>query len=329
MAFGRDSDQVEVQSKAVVNATGAWSEHLSGNTKTRGQKIVKNLPDIRRLRGSHLIFPAEKLPVNRAISIWHPKDKRPVFTFPWEGVTVVGTTDVDFNKQMVTDPCISNKEVEYLIDAVRFTFPSLDLDAEDIQSTFSGIRSVVDTGKKEPSKESREHFLRFENGLLTIGGGKLTTFRLMAKQAMILLIKKIPDLMDRNSPPPTSISINPELQSEIPIDQKSKLRLLGRYGIDVPEIIEISDPSELSFIGSTPNLWVEIRWAARAEGVVHLEDLLLRRVRLGNVLPSGGMEVIERIKQIVIKELDWGEELWEKELRNYKLLLEESYSIES
>lgn len=329
MASVRDSDQAEVQSRAVVNATGAWSEHLSGNSKTRGQKIVKNLPDIRRLRGSHLIFPAEKLPVNRAISIWHPKDKRPVFTFPWEGVTVVGTTDVDFNKQMVTDPCISNKEVEYLVDAVRFTFPSLDLNAEDIQSTFSGIRSVVDTGKKEPSKESREHFLRFENGLLTIGGGKLTTFRLMAKQAINLLIKKIPDLKDRNSPPPKSISINPELQSEIPIDQKSKLRLLGRYGIDAPEIIEISDPSELSFIGSTPNLWVEIRWAARAEGVVHLEDLLLRRVRLGNVLPSGGMEVIERIKQIVIKELDWGEELWEKELRNYKLLLEESYSIES
>jgi glycerol-3-phosphate dehydrogenase len=316
------SRQAEIRSKAVVNATGAWTDHLMGVSN----KILKNLPKIRRLRGSHLIFPADKLPINRAISIWHPNDKRPVFTIPWEGVTIVGTTDIDCIEHTVTDPCISSEEVEYLLDAIRFTFPSLNLGAENIQSTFSGIRSVIDTGRRDPSKESREHFIRFENGLLTIGGGKLTTFRLMARQAIKLLRKNIPDLQFKKTISTTSTSIDPPLLSEAPIDQKTKIRLAGRYGLEAAERITNSDPSELTSIGSSPNLWAEIRWAARAEGIVHLEDLLLRRVRLGILLPAGGIEVIGKIKKIVKEELGWNENRWEMEFRNYKLLLERSYS---
>lgn len=318
------SRQVEIKSKVVINATGAWMEHLSG---TNRNLFPKNLPKIRRLRGSHLVFAAEKLPVNRAISIWHPKDKRPVFTFPWESVSVIGTTDVDYCDQMMTDPCISNQEVEYLLDAVRFTFPSLDLDIDDVQSTFSGIRSVVDTGKKNPSQESREHFIRFENGLMVIGGGKLTTFQLMASQALNLIKREIPELEYRKAVSNTSASVDPSFLSEAPIDPRTKLRLLGRYGNVAAEVIANCDPSEFSFVRSSPNLWVELRWAAQSEGIVHLEDLLLRRVRLGTLLPNGGIEVIERIKAIVKQEMGWDENLWEMELRDYKVLLEKSYSM--
>jgi glycerol-3-phosphate dehydrogenase len=96
--------------------------------------------------------------------------------------------------------------------------------------------------------------------------------------------------------------------------------------LEAAERITNSDPSELTSIGSSPNLWAEIRWAARAEGIVHLEDLLLRRVRLGILLPAGGIEVIGKIKKIVKEELGWNENRWEMEFRNYKLLLERSYS---
>ena len=173
---------------------------------------------------------------------------------------------------------------------------------------------------------TNDHYERFENGLLTIGGGKLTTFRLMARQAIKLLRKNIPGLQFKKTISTTSTSVDPPLLSEAPIDQKTKIRLAGRYGLEAAERITNSDPSELTSIGSSPNLWAEIRWAARAEGIVHLEDLLLRRVRLGILLPAGGIEVIGKIKKIVKEELGWNENRWEMEFRNYKLLLERSYS---
>jgi glycerol-3-phosphate dehydrogenase len=329
MAPVKHSRQAEITSKAVINATGAWTDQLHWNTGKNSQKALKNLPDIRQLRGSHLVFSAEKVPVNRAISIWHPRDKRPVFIFPWEGVTVVGTTDVDYREKIVTDPCISNEEVEYLLEIVRFTFPTLNLSQEDILSTFSGIRSVVDTGRKDPSKESREHFLCFEDGLLTIAGGKLTTFRLMARQALNLIIKKIPGLEFRNTAQLPSVSPNTEIFVNTPIDSKTKLRLLGRYGSEAVDIMEKTDPSDFAVAGSYPHLWTEVRWAARAEGVIHLEDLLLRRVRFGNLLPNGGLKLKNKIKEIVQGELGWNDRLWDEELLKYKLLLESSYSVKS
>jgi glycerol-3-phosphate dehydrogenase len=327
MAPGGKSRQAELHSKAVINATGAWIDQLFENTKNKNRVMSKDLPGIRRLRGSHLVFPKEKLPVNRAVSTWHPLDKRPVFTFPWEGVTVVGTTDVDFDEHMVTDPCISPDEVGYLLDFVRFSFPSLNLCAEDIQVTFSGIRSVVDTGRRDPSQESREHFLHFEDGLLTIAGGKLTTFRLMAVQALNLLRKYVPELNIEQKLPSNNVSLDPNELIKIPVDSRTKLRLLGRYGKDAAKFMANVDPKELISVESSVSLWAEVRWAARTEGIVHLEDLLLRRVRLGILLPCGGLKVINRIKQILIEELGWDDLLWEEELRRYKLLLDTSYSI--
>jgi glycerol-3-phosphate dehydrogenase len=317
----------EVKTKAVINATGAWADSFLQSTKPLFWKKQIKPHEIRRLRGSHLVFPSSKLPVSRAISIWHPRDKRPVFTFPWEGVTLVGTTDVDYLEQMETNPCISQAEVEYLLEVVQHTFPSLQLGIADVQSTFSGIRSVVDTGKSDPSKESREHILWYDNGLLTITGGKLTTFRLMAKQALNLLEKKNPQLhfrQDTTSPE----DIKPRMSlSNAPIEARAAIRLIGRYGSEAAEIVEIADSSEFTPIESSQNLWAEIRWAARTEGIVHLEDLLLRRVRLGIVLPGCGLTAIHRIKNIVQQELGWTDERWDEEICNYKRLIEESYSV--
>jgi glycerol-3-phosphate dehydrogenase len=201
--------------------------------------------------------------------------------------------------------------------AVQDAFPSLDLREKDIQATFSGIRSVVDTGKQDPSKESREHALWWEDGLLTITGGKLTTFRLMARQALksisnLLTIKyggtKNHQLL--NTPPWDEMSqanISPDL----------RLRILGRYGIDAIDIINSSIPAELTTISNLPVLWSELRWAARSEGVVHLDDLLLRRVRLGLLLPDGGIHYLDRIQSIVQEELGWNNSRWAAEVQRY------------
>ncbi|GAG77408.1 unnamed protein product, partial [marine sediment metagenome] len=268
----------EVNSTTVVNATGAWTDEvrnmaIKSNGKKQGEK-----PQIRRLRGSHLVFPSQKLPLNRAVSIWHPRDKRPVFTFPWEGVTVIGTTDVDHTSVMETNPSISQFEADYLLEAIGYTFPSINLGSGDVQSTFSGIRAVIATGKTDPSKESREHMLWYEDGLLTITGGKLTTFRIMAHEALNILKKSINKLRDIQPKGPMLKSPDLDLFNEILLNKQAQLRLIGRHGQDSETLIKSADPSDLVPIGSSLNLWSELRWAARAEGIVHLEDLLLRRV---------------------------------------------------
>ncbi len=154
---GESDREAEVRARAVINAAGVWADQL------RGQ--VGRTPRLRPLRGSHLVFQASRLPLTRAVTFLHPRDGRPVFVLPWEGAVIYGTTDVDQGQNLVTDPAISSAEAEYLMDGLRFVFPGLELTFDDVIATFAGIRPVVDTGKANPSKESREHVLWEENGL--------------------------------------------------------------------------------------------------------------------------------------------------------------------
>jgi len=313
----------EVKGKAVINASGVWAEEVNSldpGPTLRGLKL-------RRLRGSHLVFPFEKLPLTRAISIWHPIDRRPVFAFPWEGVTVVGTTDVDSKSRPESDPRISEDEFEYLLDFVKFSFPGLDLTHLDVQSTFSGLRAVVDTGKSDPSKESREHILNYDKGLLTVAGGKLTTFQLMANQALDILGKNNPRFPSMNKNLPKVEAPGIKLFVKTPIDTRQGVRLIGRYGNEVESMIREIDFEEFNPVSTSINLWAELRWAARAEGIIHLDDLLLRRVRLGNLLPDAGLSVMHQIKDIITEELGWSEKRWIAEFQQYTQLIRHSYSI--
>jgi glycerol-3-phosphate dehydrogenase len=311
---------VEIFAPLVINATGAWADEL--RIQAGGQ------PRLRKLRGSHLLFPRHKFPLTRAISLYHPKDGRPVFAFPWEGVTLLGTTDVDHSADLHTDPAISQAEAEYLLDAVQFAFPALQLSLADVQTTFSGVRAVVNTGKADPSKESREFVLWNENGLLTITGGKLTTFRRMAHRALEAGRPLLPgnphfdpDLPVLDSPPSEALA-------ETPLDRAARLRLFGRYGADSPQLVAAAKEGELTPIESLTALWAELRWSARCEGVIHLDDLLLRRVRLGLLLPQGAIPWLPRIRSIVQPELGWNDERWEREVEAYTHLWKTSYSLE-
>src|SRR3989304_10533253 len=110
---------IEVKAPIVISATGAWADHLRAR--------VDAPPRLRQLRGSHLIFPWLKFPIKQTVSFAHPIDHRPVFAFPWEGVTFFGTTDVDHGPAVPTDPHISATEVEYLLEAVSHAFAPLQL----------------------------------------------------------------------------------------------------------------------------------------------------------------------------------------------------------
>ena len=316
---GATERETEVFAKVVINATGAWADELRGE--------IERKPRLRPLRGSHLVLPFHRLPLTRSISFLHPRDGRPVFALPWEGAVIFGTTDVDHGSDLQTDPSISPTEAEYLLAGLQFVFPEQELTSEDVVATYSGLRPVVNTGKANPSKESREHAIWDEDGLLTVSGGKLTTFRIMARDALKAVRKRLghipfdPDTLVLDAIPPEAESAFAETK----LSPSQQLRLLARYGIQVAPPL-LADTSH-EIIPNTPYLWAELRQAARAEGVVHLDDLLLRRVRLGLLTPNGGMDLLPRIRALVQPELGWDDLRWEKEARDYAELWNRSYGL--
>jgi len=310
---------VEIYAKVVINATGAWADELRGQVDAPAR--------IRPLRGSHLIFPAWRLPVSQALSFLHPLDHRPVFIFPWEGITLVGTTDLDHTQPLNEEPRITPEEVAYLMAAVEAQCPRLNLTLDDVIGTFAGVRPVIGSGKADPSRESRDHVVWNEAGLLTVTGGKLTTFRLIALDALKAVRHMLPDMPELKSNVPVLDKVNVPLPGAASLNLAQRRRLLGRYGIQAPALVRAAQPGELAVIPGTQTLWAELRWAARAEGVVHLDDLLLRRTRLGLLLPEGAAHCLGDIRRICQPELGWDDARWEAERTAYLDLWKHAYSL--
>ncbi len=313
------SRTAEVHASVAINATGAWADGL------RSQ--AGGTPRVRPSRGSHLMFPFWRVPVAQAITLVHPKDGRPVFVLPWQGATLAGTTDLDHNQPLEQEPHITPDEMEYIMTALHARFPSLCLSEKDVLATFSGVRPIVGTGKGDPSKESRAHVVLEENGLITITGGKLTTFRPMAVDALRAAMAFLPQMRSADGVRSMFDPVPADLPGTQSLDATARRRLLGRHGSDATALVAAARPGELEAIPGTDSLWAELRWAARNEGVVHLDDLLLRRVRLGLLLPKGGIPMLERVRAIVQPELGWDDTRWLAEADAYAALWAQAYSL--
>jgi glycerol-3-phosphate dehydrogenase len=239
----------------------------------------------------------------------------------------VGTTDTDHGRHLDEEPAISGQEVAYLMTAVADAFPSLNITLDDIIATFAGVRPVIDTGRLDPSKESRDHVIWQEDGLLTVTGGKLTTFRLIARDVLSTVRHLLPDLPELDRTAPLLDPVETELPPQANLTEMARRRLLGHYGAKTADLVAAARIGELDFIPGTPILWAELRWAARAEAVVHLDDLLLRRVRLGLLLPEGGQQHLPRIRAICQAELGWDDGRWQAEEQAYCSLWQRCYSL--
>ncbi|NHZ71624.1 MAG: FAD-dependent oxidoreductase [Aquificales bacterium] len=308
----------EVHGRVVINATGAWADNL--------RQQVGGERKIRPLRGSHLIFRRWRLPMPQAVTFLHPIDQRPVMIFPWEGITLVGTTDVDHDEDVNREPAISPEETAYLLAAVEAQFPSLDITLDDVVAAFAGVRPVIGSGKEDPSDESRDHVVWQENGLLTVTGGKMTTFRLIALDALEAVSHLLPDIPEPDHKQPVLDPVDVALADDN-LTETCRRRLLGRYAAAAPALVAAAQADELTVIPGTQTLWAELRWAARAENVVHLDDLLLRRTRLGLLLQNGGAKLLPRIRTICQPELGWDDARWQQEEADYLALIACCYSI--
>ena len=310
----------EVRATVVINATGAWADRLRQELGAPRR--------IRPLRGSHLTFPAWRFPLAQALTVSHPADQRPVFFMPWEGVTLIGTTDVDHDRPLDEEPAITAGEVRYLFAAIEAEFPSLGVTPSDVMASFSGVRPVINTGKADPSRESRDHAVWDEEGLLTVTGGKLTTFRLMALDALRAARRRLPALRGLSARTRVLDPVDPGLPPEADaLDDDVRRRLIGRYGAEAGRLVSAARPGELSAIPGARTLWAELRWAARAEAVVHLDDLLLRRVRLGLLLPDGARDLLPDVRRICREELGWDDARWEREADAYLRIWRDCYNV--
>ncbi|GAA3948491.1 glycerol-3-phosphate dehydrogenase/oxidase [Allohahella marinimesophila] len=301
-----------IRAKTVISATGAWADTLRMH---EGHEA-----SIRPLRGSHLVVPAWRFPVAFSVSYFHPVDKRPVFVFPWEGATVIGTTDLDHSASLqrtdATDIAISEAETAYMLSGVDALFPGVKLARSDIISSWSGVRPVIASGEAiDPSKENREHAIWDDNGLITIAGGKLTTFRLIALDALAHAAKYTDIQAGKTD---QAIFDSPDAT----ILDAGASRLYGRYGTAALLMKGSSDS-----VGNTAFQWCELEWALKHEAVFHLDDLLLRRTRLGNLLDNGGTEVFDRLEPLCKQHLNWGDARWRLELERYHHIYSCYFSI--
>jgi glycerol-3-phosphate dehydrogenase len=258
----------------------------------------------------------------------HPRDGKRLFAFPWENIAMIGTTNHDHTSDLDEEPCASLDEREYLLELAQWAFPCQELVQSDVQATYAGVRPVVNTGRKDPGMESREHVIWRENGLLTVSGGKLTTFRLMAYQALRLALpERADDLRQLERQPEGVLDRLPQgIDFPAGVDETMQVRLLGRYGADLSGFLNDARPEELSPIDNTTFYWAELRWAARHGAVQRLSDLLFRRVRLGLLLSRGGLHHLARIRSIVQAELGWDDLRWQAEQSAYEQLWQECYA---
>jgi glycerol-3-phosphate dehydrogenase len=306
-----------IRAKSVVNATGAWTDQLRSD--------VGGKPLLRPLRGSHVVVPFWRLPVSQSVSLMHPRDGRPVFLYPWEGVTLIGTTDLDHRGDPDTEASITLAEVDYLLEAVNDQFPAAAITAADISACYSGVRPVVDDGSGDTSKAARDHVVMDERGLISVAGGKLTTFRLMAQDALQLAAQyaEMPFVRNDEAVFTPTAPLNPRWSSAV------RHRLSARYGYQAAQWTQHAADEDLQTIPGTQTLWLELTLAAQHEAVQHLDDLLLRRTRLGLLLPRGGLDHLPRVRQLCEAHLQWGDARWSAELARYQELITRHYSIPS
>jgi glycerol-3-phosphate dehydrogenase len=310
---------VQIRARLVVNAAGPWSDELRAGF---GGK-----PMLRHSRGSHLVFPAWRLPVAQAITLLHPGDNRPVFVLPWEGVTVAGTTDLDHDQPLDEEPRMSPSELDYLMAALQACFRPLELQPGDAIASFAGVRPLVGAESGDPSKVSRAHRVWEERGMINVAGGKLTTFRRMALDTLRAARRVVPDF-----PPVSAATRILDPSDDVPLaggalTRAAQLRLEGYYGAELANLVASARPGELDLVPQTPYRWAELRWAAGREAVVHLDDLMLRRVRIGLLLPDGGQALLPDIRDRVQVELGWDDARWEEEVAAYVQLWDRAYGV--
>ena len=301
-------ERLEVEAENVVNATGVWADRI------RPQELLEeeDVPRIAPSRGTHLTLDLADLPIGSAACVVPAGSGRNIFALPWCGRTLVGTTDNDFDGD-ISHPQPGADDVEYLLDAVNAFFGT-SLGAGDITGAYAGVRPLISTGdpKKSVDISRKAELYETSSGMLTITGGKLTTWRRMAKMTVDRLVERA----GREAPCHTAeIPLGMEASEEDlaladGISEEARRQLAFRYGHAARTVLGlVAERPELGepIVPRMPDLLAEAVIAARLEQARSVADVLLRRTRMG-LLAAPDLRTAEAVLPVAEamgEELGW------------------------
>lgn len=268
----RLKDGPEIRARVVVNATGVWADALHGAA-----------PTIRPAKGVHVVVPGHRFPIKSAVVLPVPGDRRSIFGIPWAGHTYFGTTDTDYQGSL-DDPTCTRADAEYLLNAVN-AVAAEPLSLDDVVGRWAGLRPLLHGAKKERTADlSRRHAVTIDGaGVVTVTGGKLTTYRAMAADTLDAAapflgggIPRCPTrrlkLWCQGAPPERPATVAEPTWSH----------LVGRFGAEASAVHSLCVEDRAlaePLVPGLPYLKAEAVWAARYEMAANADDVLARRTR--------------------------------------------------
>src|SRR4051794_1033196 len=317
-----------IRAENVVNATGVWADRLRPDELHDEAEV----PTIHPSRGTHVTVSPESLPLV-AGAIVPAAGGRSIFALPWLGRTLLGTTDNDYEGDLdhiPPDPA----DVDYILEATNAFF-GRDLRPDDVEGAYAGVRPLISTGdpKKSVDISRKAELYETSSGMITITGGKLTTWRRMAKLAVDRLVdREARDAPCRTHEIPLGQAVDPDdLQRIEGVPEDSYRMLAGRYGFAAHDVLQVAaERGELAqpIVEGLPDLLAEAAFAVRREQAATVGDVLLRRTRLG-LLAARELDgsAAERVAAALGRELGWDDaaqasavEAWREEARSEGLV---------
>jgi len=322
-----NGSQFHISAKTVINATGVWTDSL--------QKMAGGISDfaVQASKGVHILVPRDR--IDSEVSVFVRAEDSVLFIRTWGAHWLIGTTDTPWELGL-DHPAASATDIEYLLRNVNRVL-NVELTVDDIDGVYAGLRPLIKGKEGATSDLSREHAVETTvPGFTTIAGGKYTTYRIMAEDAVNAaivdlesrgLVQGVPqsDTEDVLLIGATNFDqVQTELRAtgkNFGLNAKGIEHLLGRYGSMVGDLISILKyRPELAqpIAGGAGYLRVEALYAVTHEGALHIDDILTRRTHLSIETPDQGLEAAEEVAQIMGAELGWNQERTEAELVHYQ-----------
>jgi glycerol-3-phosphate dehydrogenase len=304
-----DGSDIAVSCASVVNATGVWADDV------RALDEGTHPGSIRPAKGIHLSVPWQRLRNDIAVVLPVPKDRRSIFVVPWGDVAYVGTTDTDYDGPL-DDPQCTPEDIRYLLDAVNVAIDEPITEA-DVLGTWAGLRPLVrDAGSERTADLSRRHAVRTSSsGMVTVTGGKLTTYRRMAADA----VDEVMDRLDRKG---RSRTKHVRLRGATHEDAHGQdPHLVARFGSDARSVQRLMDDEpELAgrVVPDLPYRLAEVVHAVREEMACTVDDVLSRRMRARLLGRDASSEAAEAVAALMGAELGWTDERRREQVARYR-----------
>jgi glycerol-3-phosphate dehydrogenase len=318
-----ESDRdIEVRARQVINATGVWTDETQALVAARGQFHV------RASKGVHLVVPKDRIHSDAALIL--RTEKSVLFVIPWGRHWIIGTTDTDWYLDKA-HPAATASDIAYILDHVNSVLTT-PLTTEDVEGVYAGLRPLLSGESESTSQLSREHVVAHAApGLVVVAGGKYTTYRVMAKDAVDAvahgLDEKVPDCVTDRVPLVGAEGFAAAWNRRSLTAAASGLHvariehLLGRYGTLIDEVLEAiaADPSLGEPLeGAEDYLRVEVVYACTHEGARHLDDVLARRTRISIETWDRGVRAAPAAAKLMAGPLGWDDAQTTKEIDAYR-----------